>query len=154
MWLRFHADFALLPTVTTRERPLLSLLHCVPYNIRFICPSVRLSVCHTPVLKRTAWPFVIHTIDAMRCSYTKDSKECIHLTDGKVHCESKKTRHQTLGHNFSNYYPIFKMFSLPDSAVNLQQNYVEIFHHALNTSLHYLVKYESQKNGVNLKYVL
>ena len=29
----------------------------------------------------------------------------------------KKTRHQTLGHNFTNYYPIFKIFSLADSAV-------------------------------------
>jgi len=27
-----------------------------------------------------------------------------------IHRESKKTRHQTLGHNFSKYYPIFKIF--------------------------------------------
>jgi len=31
-----------------------------------------------------------------------------------LHCAStlrvKKTRHQTLGHNFTNYYPIFKFF--------------------------------------------
>jgi len=33
----------------------------------------------------------------------------------------KKTRHQTLSHNFTNYYPIFKIFSLKDSVVNLQQ---------------------------------
>jgi len=33
----------------------------------------------------------------------------------------KKTRHQTLSHNFTNYYPIFKFFSLKDSVVNLQQ---------------------------------
>ena len=38
-----------------------------------------------------------------------------------VHRESKKTRHQTLGHNFTNYYTIFKIFSLADSVVNLQQ---------------------------------
>jgi len=38
-----------------------------------------------------------------------------------IHRESKKTRHHTLGHNFTNYYPIFKFFSLADSAVNLQQ---------------------------------
>jgi len=37
---------------------------------------------------------------------------------------SQKTRHQTLGHNFTNYYPIFKFFSLADSVVNLQQTYV------------------------------
>ena len=41
-----------------------------------------------------------------------------------------------------------------DSVVNLQQNRVQIFHQAFNMSLHYLVKYECQKNGVNLKYVL
>jgi len=38
-----------------------------------------------------------------------------------LHRDSKKTRHQTRGHNFTNYYPIFKIFSLADSAVNLQQ---------------------------------
>jgi len=37
---------------------------------------------------------------------------------------SQKTRHQTLGHNFTNYYPIFTIFSLVDSVVNLQQIYV------------------------------
>ena len=41
-----------------------------------------------------------------------------------LHRESKKTRHQTLGHNFTNYYPIFKNFSLADSVVNLQQIHV------------------------------
>jgi len=48
----------------------------------------------------------------------------------KLHAQSKnyaytpsvkKTRHHTLGHNFTNYYPIFKFFSLADSVVNLQQ---------------------------------
>ena len=38
-----------------------------------------------------------------------------------IYTVSQKTRHQTLGHNFTNYYPIFKIFSLADSAVNLQQ---------------------------------
>jgi len=41
-----------------------------------------------------------------------------------VYRESKKTRHQTLGHNFTNYYPIFKNFSVTDSVVNLQQIHV------------------------------
>ena len=41
---------------------------------------------------------------------------------------SQKTRHQTLGHNFTNNYPIFKIFSLADSVVNLQQIHVWIFH--------------------------
>ena len=39
-----------------------------------------------------------------------------------LHRESKKTRHQILDHNFTNYYPIFKIFSPADSAVNLQQS--------------------------------
>jgi len=43
---------------------------------------------------------------------------------GLLHRESKKTRHQTLGHNFTNYYPIFNFFSLPDAVVNLQQTRV------------------------------
>ena len=30
---------------------------------------------------------------------------------------SQKTRHKTLGHNFTNYYPIFKIFSPADSVV-------------------------------------
>ena len=37
---------------------------------------------------------------------------------------SQKTRHQTLSHNFTNYYPIFEIFSLADSVVNLQQTHV------------------------------
>jgi len=37
---------------------------------------------------------------------------------------SQKTRHQTLSHNFTNYYPIFKFFSPADSVVNLQQTHV------------------------------
>ena len=57
----------------------------------------------------------------------------------------KKTRHQTLSHNFTNYYPIYKIFLLADSVVNLQQIYVYIFHHALIMSPHYLVKYECRK---------
>jgi len=37
---------------------------------------------------------------------------------------SQKTRHQTISHNFANYYPIFNFFSLADSLVNLQQTHV------------------------------
>ena len=44
-----------------------------------------------------------------------------YLSDRDYTVSQKKTRHQTLGHNFTNYYPIFKIFSLADSAVNLQQ---------------------------------
>jgi len=38
--------------------------------------------------------------------------------------------------------------------VNLQQIHIQISHHTLNMSLHYLVKYECQKTGANLKYIL
>ena len=37
---------------------------------------------------------------------------------GALHRESKK-RHLTLAHNFTKYWPIFKILSLLDSAVNL-----------------------------------
>jgi len=36
-----------------------------------------------------------------------------------LHRESKKQRHQTLAHNFTKYWPIFKIFSLLDSVGNL-----------------------------------
>ena len=36
-----------------------------------------------------------------------------------LHRESKKTRHQTLVHNFTKYLPIFKFFSMLDSVGNL-----------------------------------
>ena len=41
-----------------------------------------------------------------------------------IYTVSQKSRHQTLGHNFTNYYPIFKIFSLAHSVVNLQQTHV------------------------------
>jgi len=41
-----------------------------------------------------------------------------------IYTVSQKTRHQTLGHNFTNYYPILKIFSLADLAGNVQQIYV------------------------------
>jgi len=40
-----------------------------------------------------------------------------------------------------------------ESVANLQQTDIEIFHHTLNMLLHYIVKYECQKTGSNLKYV-
>ena len=47
--------------------------------------------------------------------------ECSPTFCGRLlHCESKKTRHQTLGHNFTNYYPIFKIFSLMDLVINFK----------------------------------
>jgi len=67
------------------------------------------------------------------------------IDTGGLYTMSQKTRHQTLGCNFANYNPIFKIFSVADSVVNLQQIHVSIFHRALNMSLHYLVKYECRK---------
>ena len=40
----------------------------------------------------------------------------------------------------------FQNFLLADSVVNLQQTPVQLFHHILNMSLHYLVKYLYSKN--------
>jgi len=75
---------------------------------------------------------------------SEDGKKVFWILRTNVHRESKKARHQTLGHNFTNY-PDFQIFSLADSVVNLQQIYVQILHHALNMSLHYFVKYECRK---------
>jgi len=51
-------------------------------------------------------------------------KKKLYFVAVKFFAVSQKTRHQTLGHNFNNYYPIFKIFSIADSVVNLQQIYV------------------------------
>ena len=56
--------------------------------------------------------------DSIKAIYHKHVHE--DTVNDKLHRESKKTRHQTLGHNFTNYYPILKLFSLADSVVNLQ----------------------------------
>jgi len=63
-----------------------------------------------------------------------------------LHRESKKTRHLTLAHSFTKYWPIFKILSALDSVGNLQQSYIQIPHHTLNVSLHYLVTYLCSKN--------
>jgi len=55
---------------------------------------------------------------------------------------SQKNRTLNIAHNFLKYQPIFKTLSIIDSAINLQQTHVYTFHHSLNMSLHYLVKYE------------
>ena len=66
----------------------------------------------------------------------------------KIHRESKKTRHQTLAHNFTKYWPIFKILSPLDSVGNLQESPTQIPHHTLNVSLHYLVKYLCSKIAI------
>ena len=62
-----------------------------------------------------------------------------------VHRESKKTRHLTLAHNFTKYWPIFKILSLLDSVGNLLCTNT---HHTLNVSLQYLVKYLCSKMAI------
>ena len=58
----------------------------------------------------------------------------------------KKTRHLTLAHNFTKYWPIFKILSLLDSVENFCQSHMQIPHHTLNLSLHHLVKYLCSTN--------
>ena len=41
-----------------------------------------------------------------------------------IYTVSKKTRHQTLAHNFPKWQPIFKILSLVDSLVNLQLTHI------------------------------
>jgi len=48
--------------------------------------------------------------------------------------------------DFAKCWPIFKILSLADLAVNFWQCCCEISHHTSNASLHYLVKYWCQKN--------
>jgi len=43
----------------------------------------------------------------------------VYLSFLVLHRESKKTRHLTLAHNFTEYWPIFKILSLLDSVGNL-----------------------------------
>jgi len=59
----------------------------------------------------------------------------------------KKTSHYNIVNNFAKCWPIFQNFSLPDSVVNMQ-----LSHHTLNMSLHYLVKHQCRKNSENLKH--
>ena len=47
------------------------------------------------------------------------SKHRKSTTSLKLHCESQKTRHLTLAHNFTKYLPIFKILSLLDSVGHL-----------------------------------
>ena len=82
-------------------------------------------------IKVTSWEW-----ERMRVGYYGNcipahSHSYVMVLTTDLHRESKKTRHQTLGHNFTNYYPIFKIFSVDDSAVNLQQN------HRLNIPQHF-----------------
>jgi len=84
---------------------------------------------------------------------------CLSLTRLWTRCviytvSQKKQDTKLLAITSSTIIRFFKFFSLADSLVNLQQTHVEIYHLALNFSLHYLVKYECQKNGIILKYVL
>jgi len=44
--------------------------------------------------------------------------------DSTYYTVNQKNKTQTLGHNFTNYYPIFEIFPLADSVANLQQIYV------------------------------
>ena len=66
----------------------------------------------------------------------------------------KKTRHQTLGHNFTNYYPIFIIFFTSQLgskfATNSYLNIPPRFKHVATLPC----EIRMQKNGTILKYVL
>jgi len=62
----------------------------------------------------TLWP-LNKLVEFSLTYYIQSQPESLLL----LHCESKKTRHQTLCHNFTNYYPIFNFFSLAHWVVNL-----------------------------------
>ena len=71
-----------------------------------------------------------------------------------VHLESKKTRHQTLSHNFTSYYPIFKIFFTSGLgskfATNLCLNIPPRFKHVATLPCEIWVS----ENGIIVKYVL
>ena len=71
-----------------------------------------------------------------------------------LHCEAKKTRHQTLVHNFANYFPIFKFFFTSrlcnKFATNSCLNILPRFKHVATLPCEIWM----QKNGIILKYVL
>ena len=75
-------------------------------------------------------------------------------TAGFVHHESIKTRHQTLGLNFTNYYPIFKIFFTSrlssKFATNSCLNIPPRFKHVATLPCEIWM----QKNGIILKYII
>ena len=100
-----------------RERRMLASVQC-----RSLMPRVR----HHLYDGITDWEFVTYTvsksvkIQEFYRFFTIRSNSQKFVSTPWV----KKTRHQTLGYNFTNYYPIFKIFSLSNSVVNLQQIHV------------------------------
>ena len=79
---------------------------------------------------------------------------CLPLKLSKLHCESKKTIHETLGHNFTNYCPIFKIFFTSrlgsKFATNSCLNMSPRFKHVATLPCEVWM----QKNGIILKYIL
>jgi len=77
---------------------------------------------------------------------------CLVMTP--VHRESKKTRHQTLSHKFTNYYPIFKFFFTSwlgsKFSTNLCLNIPPRFKHVATLPCEIWMS----ENGIILKYVL
>ena len=70
-----------------------------------------------------------------------------------IHRESKKTRHQTLGHNFTNYYPIFNFFTVRLSQKFVTKSYTNIPPHPKRVAA-LPCEIWIRKNGIILKYVL
>jgi len=85
---------------------------------------------------------IIYAPTPIKASY--QSLFCARLS--KVHCESTKTSHYNLAHNFAKCWLIFTILSLTNSLVNLQQNIHQLSRDTLVVLLHYLVKYQCSKN--------
>jgi len=80
-------------------------------SIIFLETCLQAASCHSHRLRSLAfriWP----TLACVECYIWLDAYDYLHR-------ESKKTRHQTLAHNFTKYWPIFKILSLLDSVGNL-----------------------------------
>jgi len=72
----------------------------------FICGCERCTVCAKMVHISVG---ISRTFVCVRSAAHSDLYRPTLTESQYIHRESKKTRHQTLGHNF-NYYPIFKIF--------------------------------------------
>ena len=86
--------------------------------------------------------------------YQRDLRPCYVQNGSFLHRESKNTRHQTLGHNFTKYYPIFKIFFTSrlgsKFATNSRLNIPRCFKHFATLPC----EIRMQKNGIILKYEL
>jgi len=92
--------------------------HCV-WSVFLLSISVYLLHC----VKVVIYIFMSNSHHPTRQNFRVMSRGAVWIESAtasrNLHCESKKTRHLTLAHNFAKYLPIFKILSVLDSVGNL-----------------------------------